>query len=163
MTHWKKIKIIISIILFICVNHAGSQTIITEEFTVTTKAGISLSGELSYPDQTGTFPAAILIWGNGPHTRDVAISGSPTFKQLAAVLNKQGMAVARFDKRGFGKSSGNFTSEGNYTTRDLANDVRQVYHFISGHPKIDTAKVGLIGTSEGSTIAYMVAAEEPQA
>jgi uncharacterized protein len=132
-----------------------------EEFTLRSKAGTELRGEIEYPNRPGKFPAAILIWGNGPHTRDQAISGSPTFKQIAAFLCRKGMAVLRMDKRGFGKSTGKFTAEGNYTTKDLAEDIKLAYSFLNKKAFVDTTKVGLIGHSEGAIIAAMVATEEP--
>ena len=161
MKKWN-IKTLIKLLFFCLFLQAGhAQDMLNEEFILSTPDGIQLSGEIEYPDRPGKFPTAILIWGNGPHTRDVEISGSPTFKQIAKALCEHGMAVARIDKRGFGKSTGTFTSEGNYTTRDLANDIKVVYSYINNHPAVDTSKVGLIGTSEGSIIATMLAAEEP--
>lgn len=138
-----------------------SQSTIKEEFTLHTAGGIELSGEINFPERGSKFPAAILIWGNGPHTRDQEISKSPSFKQIADHLCSKGMAVLRMDKPGFGKSTGRFTSEGNYTTRDLADDIKLAYDHLNKHPKIDTGKIGLIGHSEGSIIASMLAAEIP--
>ena len=137
-----------------------AQKTIKEEVTLNSPAGIRLSGELEYPAKGRKFPAAILIWGNGPHTRDAAISGSPSFKQMADYLVKKGMAVLRMDKRGFGRSTGKFTSEGNYTTKDLADDIRLAYTFLNKHVAVDSNRVGLIGHSEGSIIASILAAED---
>ena len=131
------------------------------EFTIQSNDGIKLSGEVEYPNKPGKFPAAILIWGSGPHTRDQEISGSPMFKQMAAFLIKNGMAVLRMDKRGFGKSQGSAKSEEDYTTKDLANDIKLAYHFLNKQSYVDSTKVGLIGHSEGSIIAAMLGAEEP--
>ena len=155
-------SLFIGLYLFtICPYNIFAQETLQEAFTLSTADGIQLAGEIEYPNKAGKFPTAILIWGNGPHTRDVEISGSPTFKQMATALCAQDMAVVRIDKRGFGKSTGIFTSEGNYTTQDLVNDFKVVYAFINNHPSVDTSKVGLIGTSEGSIISYALAAEEP--
>ncbi|MDC8006173.1 alpha/beta fold hydrolase [Aureisphaera galaxeae] len=137
-----------------------AQHTIKEDFVLTTEEGIQLAGEIEYPNAKGKFPAAILIWGSGPHTRDEEISGSPIFKQIASELIKNGMAVLRFDKRGQGKSTGDFKSEVNYTTHDLANDVAYAYEFLNAHKAVDTSKVGLMGHSEGSIIASMLAAED---
>lgn len=130
------------------------------EFTLQVNDSIKLAGELEYPNKPGKFPAAILIWGSGPHTRNQEISGSPMFKQMADSLVKEGMAVLRMDKRGVGKSTGVPESEGNYTTRDLANDIRLAYAFLNKQPFVDSTKIGLIGHSEGSIIAAMLGAEE---
>jgi uncharacterized protein len=148
--------------IYQCTPGVYAQGTKKEEFTLQSKDGIQLAGQIEYPDKPGKFPAAILIWGSGPHTRDQVVSGSPMFSQISAFLCKQGMAVLRMDKRGFGKSSaGSFKAEGKYTTRDLANDIKIAYSFLNKKDFIDSTKVGLIGHSEGSTIAAMLAAEEP--
>ena len=136
-----------------------AQTILKEEFSLTTEAGDTLAGEITFPNKKGKFPAAILIWGSGPHTRDQVISGSPIFQQMGSVLNDEDVVVMRMDKRGYGKSTGDFRSEDNYTTRDLANDVLMAYNYLNQHHAVDTTKVGLIGHSEGSIIASILAAE----
>ncbi len=138
---------------------AVGQNTITEEFTLKANDSLQLAGDIMYPSTPGKYPAAILIWGSGPHTRDETISGNPIFKQLADVLVAEGMIVLRMDKRGYGKSSGNFLSEDNYTTLDLANDVQLAFNFLEKHKAVDTTRMGLIGHSEGSIIASMIAAK----
>jgi pimeloyl-ACP methyl ester carboxylesterase len=156
------IKLIVSVFLLITFsNNAFSQKTIKEEFTLPAADGIQLAGEIEYPNKAGKFPAAILIWGNGPHTRDEEISGTPIFKQIAEELLKEDMVVLRMDKRGFGKSTGeNITSEGNYTTQDLADDVKLAYDLLNKHKSVDTTRVGLIGHSEGTMIASILSAED---
>lgn len=149
------------ITFIISINLCYSQKTLIEEFHLSTHDGIQLSGEIEYPNKSGKFPAAILIWGNGPHTRDMEISGSSVFKQIADSLLKLDMAVLRMDKRGFGKSTGKtIESEGNYTTRDLANDVKLAYNYLNNQKNIDTTRVGLIGHSEGSIISSILLAED---
>ena len=138
-----------------------TQSTLQEEFDLVTPSGDTLAGEIAYSNKKGKFPAAILIWGSGPHTRDQVISGSPIFKQISEALIAQGMVVMRLDKRGYGNSSGDYRSEDNYTTRDLADDISLAYDYLNQHAAVDTAKVGLIGHSEGSIIASMLAAEDP--
>lgn len=137
-----------------------AQTSLKEEFVLETTDGIKLAGEIEYPNQKGKFPAAILIWGSGPHTRDQVISGTPIFKQIAEELIQEGMFILRMDKRGYGKSTGAFQSEDNYTTRDLAKDIKLAYDYLNVHPLVDTTRIGLIGHSEGSIIASILGSEE---
>ncbi len=149
-------------ILSIAITSMGcAQTSLVEEFTLTTPDGIKLVGEIEYPNKVGRFPAAILIWGNGPHTRDETISGTPIFKQIKDELLEEDMVVLRMDKRGFGESTGEgITSEGNYTSRDLANDVKLAYDLLNKHKSVDTSRVGMIGHSEGTIISAILGAEE---
>lgn len=52
----------------------------------------------------------ILIAGSGPHGRnaDATIGNHKTFLVLADYLSHRGIGTFRFDKRGCGKSTGNF-------------------------------------------------------
>lgn|GEM_PF-7039570 len=148
-------------ILTMFLSFGWTQSTLQEEFSLVTPAGDTLAGEIAYPNREGKFPAAILIWGSGPHTRDQVISGSPIFKQISEALIAQDIAVMRLDKRGYGNSNGDYRSEDNYTTRDLADDISLAYNYLNQHVVVDTTKVGLIGHSEGSIIASMLAAEDP--
>jgi len=155
------LKIVIALLIALPFITNGQQ-MHSREIRLQAADGTVLAGQLDYPPGGGRLPAAILIWGNGPHTREASISGTPVFLQMAGFLVKKGMAVLRLDKRGFGKSGGTFTSEGHYTTRDLADDIREAYRYLARDPMIDTSRIGLIGHSEGALIAAMLAAETPR-
>lgn len=128
---------------------------IAEEVTFdNTKDNISLTGTLTYP-KTGTkFPVVILITGSGPQDRNEEIFGHKSFAVIADDLTKKGIAVLRYDDRGVGKSTGDFS---NSTSEDFANDVRSAIEFLKTRPEIDHKNLGLIGHSEGGMIAPMVA------
>ncbi len=81
------------------------------------KAQVSLAGTLTVPRGPGSFPAAILIAGSGPQDRDETVAGHRPFLVLADHLTRKGIAVLRYDKRGIGKSTGNFDQA---TTEDFA-------------------------------------------
>lgn len=138
-----------------------AQNFSSKEVTIKTPdTSVTLAGTLLTPKGKGHFPAILLIQGNGPHTRDDSISGSPLFKQFAEYFAEKGAVVLRVDKRGFGKSTGNVTrSEGNYTTLDLAKDFTSAYEFLNKQPLVDTARVGVIGHSEGGLISSILASQ----
>ena len=117
-------------------------------------AKISLAGTLTLPPGKGPFPAAILLSGSGPHDRDESLVGHRPFLVLADHLTRRGIAVLRFDKRGIGKSTGDYT---NATTADFASDAEAVLAYLKTRKEIDPKKIGLIGHSEGGMIAPMVA------
>lgn len=117
-------------------------------------ARVSLAGTLTLPPGPGPFPAAVLICGSGPHDRDESIAGHHPFLVLADHLTRKGIAVLRFDKRGFGKSTGNYSQA---TTEDFANDAESALAYLKTRKEIDTKKIGLIGHSEGGIIAPIVA------
>lgn len=118
--------------------------------------GIRLAGTLSVPQGRGPHPSVILIAGNGPHTRDQIISGTPVFRLIADHLTRSGIAVLRYDKRGRGSSTGP-ENEDDSTTDEFASDARACFNFLKKRAEIDPDKIGLIGHSEGAMIAPMVA------
>jgi pimeloyl-ACP methyl ester carboxylesterase len=74
---------------------------------------------------------------------------------LADYLTRKGIAVLRFDKRGIGRSTGNYA---NATTVDFAGDAEAALAFLKTRKEMDPEKTGLIGHGEGGMIAPMVAA-----
>lgn len=118
------------------------------------KAGISLAGTLTLPREQGPFPAAILLAGSGPLDRDEADDGHRPFLVLADYLTRKGIAVFRYDKRGIGKSTGNYDEA---TTADFASDAEAALSFLKTRKEIATGEIGLVGHSEGGVIAPMIA------
>jgi len=123
-------------------------------------AGIKLAGTLSIPDGAGPFPAVVLICGSGPETRDEDVMGHKIFLVLADALNRRGVAVLRYDKRGVGESSGNYATA---TLTDFAADAESALAFLKSRPEIAADRVGLVGHSEGGAVAPMVAVRDPSA
>ncbi len=119
-------------------------------------ADISLAGTLTLPDKTGKFPAVVLITGSGPQDRNEELMGHKPFLVLADHLTRNGIAVLRYDDRGFGKSTGEFNGA---TSADFATDVQSAMDYLKTRKEIDPSKIGLIGHSEGGFIAPMVAAK----
>ncbi len=117
-------------------------------------AHISLSGTLTLPQGPGPFPVAILLSGSGPHDRDETIEGHRPFLVLADHLTRKGIAVLRFDKRGVGKSTGNYD---NATIQDFAADAQSAVAYLKTRKDLDPKRIGLIGHSEGGLAAPIVA------
>lgn len=117
---------------------------------------ISLSGTLTLPSPTGPFPAVILIHGSSPLDRDETILGHKPFLVLSDHFTRHGIAVLRFDKRGVGKSTGNYN---NATTEDFCDDVAKGVEYLKSRPEIIRNQIGLVGHSEGGVVAPMLAAK----
>jgi pimeloyl-ACP methyl ester carboxylesterase len=134
----------------------------TEEVSYENPAapGVKLAGTLTLPRGAGKFPAVLLISGSGPQDRDESLMGHKPFLVLADHLTRQGIAVLRVDDRGVGKSSGNFAAS---TSEDFASDAVAGVRYLKGHARVNPARIGLAGHSEGGLIAPMVAARWPAA
>lgn len=132
-----------------------------EHVKVPGKGGHALAGTLTIPaGTTSRFPVVITITGSGGQDRDEYIPivpGFRPFRQLADSLTRRGIAVLRFDDRGVGESTGDFTTA---TSADFADDVRSVVTWLRARPEIDPERIILMGHSEGGMIAPMVAATD---
>jgi hypothetical protein len=130
-----------------------------EVFFFNKSANVKLAGTLTYPklkpNSTQQFTAIILISGSGPQTRNEELLGHKPFLVLADYYTRKGYAVLRFDDRGVGKSTGDFSQA---TTADFASDVESAVKFLQHHFVVNPTKIGLMGHSEGGVIAPMVAA-----
>lgn len=123
------------------------------------KFNIKLAGTLTIPAGTGPFKTVVMITGSGPQNRDEELMGHKPFWVIADYLSRNGIAVLRFDDRGFAKSQGNFAEA---TSADFATDAEAAFEFLNDNPKINHTETGFIGHSEGGLIASMVAASNPE-
>jgi len=117
--------------------------------------GHKLSGTLTYPT-TAIKSVAILLSGSGPTTRDADVFGHKVFAVLADQLTRQSIAVLRYDDRGVGESTGNFSSA---TSKDFASDANAAFTFLANNQKFKNSKIGFIGHSEGGLIGAIAGAE----
>jgi len=126
-----------------------------EEITFENKEiGITLAGTFTYPKEGKNFPAVVLVSGSGPQNRDEELLSHKPFLVWSDYLTKNGIAVLRFDDRGFGKSTGNF---GSAITQDFVTDALSAVNYLKGRKEVDVKKIGIIGHSEGGLIAPIAA------
>ena len=118
------------------------------------EAVISLSGTFTRPAKKGKFPVVVLISGSGRHDRDGSMVTHRPFLVLSDYLTSKGIAVLRYDDRGFKKSTGDFNTA---TTADFAQDVLSAVSYLKTRKDINTKKIGLVGHSEGGIIAPLAA------
>jgi fermentation-respiration switch protein FrsA (DUF1100 family) len=120
------------------------------------KAKICIAGTLTIPRGKGPFPAVLLVAGSGPADRDESILGHKPFLVLADHLTRQGIAVLRVDKRGIGKTTGTFRGSG---MEEFASDALAGVEYLKSRPEVDAKGIGLVGHSEGGSVAPMVAVQ----
>lgn len=118
--------------------------------------GVALSGTLSIPllKKNQTVPAVVMVTGSGPQNRDEEMLEHKPFAVIADYLARNGVASLRYDDRGSGKSKGDFVKSTTYTFKD---DAKSGIEFMRTIPGI--GKTGVLGHSEGGTIAFMLGGE----
>jgi fermentation-respiration switch protein FrsA (DUF1100 family) len=116
--------------------------------------GVTLAGTLTTPPGNGPHPAVVLVSGSGPQDRDETVFGHRPFLVLADYLTRNGIAVLRYDDRGVGESTGDFSTA---VTPDFADDAEGAVRYLATLPAVDREKIGIIGHSEGAIVAPIVA------
>lgn len=131
----------------------------TEEVTFTNPAdGAKLSGTLTYPMNfqfSKDVPVLVMVTGSGQQNRDEELFDHRPFLVIADYLAKQGIATLRYDDRGVGGSTGEVA---NATTHDFMGDAIAALDYVRSTGKF--GKCGVLGHSEGGTIAMMIAGRQ---
>jgi fermentation-respiration switch protein FrsA (DUF1100 family) len=122
------------------------------------EAKIQLAATLTVPPGKGPFPAVLLMAGSGPHDRDETLAGHKPFLVLADYLTRKGIVVLRADKRGVGKSGGDYSQA---VMEDFASDAEAGVAYLKTRAEVDPKKIGLVGHSEGGIEAPMAAVQDP--
>lgn len=135
----------------------------SEELSFVGRDGaVTLHGTLTLPEEEGPFPALVLVTGSGTQNRDEELFDHKPFLVLADYLTRHGIAVFRYDDRGYGATAEEALRLRGSTTSDLAEDALGAFDRLRAHPAVDRSRIGIGGHSEGGTIAFMAAAREPQ-
>ena len=137
--------------------------------------GIELAGTLLMPkDGPGLVPAMLLLPGSGPTDRDGnSGNGAVTIKtdilkQIAERLAAEGVASLRFDKRAMIRYQALWPKSAAEIDKFFAfshfiNDANSARYFLRAQPRIDPARVGILGHSEGGLYAMEIASNAAKA
>ena len=124
-----------------------------EESVSFTNAGYTFNGTLTLPENyTKQTPVVLMVTGSGQQNRDEELFEHKPFAVIADALARQGIASLRYDDRGWGDKSVNFAD---FTTDDFRQDAAAALPLLRKRFN----KVGILGHSEGGTIAMMLAAK----
>ena len=126
----------------------------TEEVTFTNERdGAILAGTLSVPD--GATTVLLMVTGSGQQNRDEELMGHKPFAVIADRLARSGIATLRYDDRATAQSVGGNVADA--TTEDFACDAEAGISYLRQSGRF--ARVGILGHSEGGTIAFMLGAK----
>lgn len=124
-----------------------------EESVSFTNAQYTFNGTLTLPENySKNTPVVLMVTGSGQQNRDEELFSHKPFAVIADALARQGIASLRYDDRGWGDESVNFAD---FTTDDFRQDAAAAIPLLRKRFN----KVGILGHSEGGTIAMMLAAE----
>ncbi|MCR5157657.1 MAG: lysophospholipase [Prevotella sp.] len=134
----------------------------TEEVTFRNeKDSATLAGTLTWPvgysQKSKKKPVVgLLVSGSGQQNRDEELMYHKPFLVIADYLARQGIATLRYDDRATGASVGGDVA--NATTEDFSRDAAAGLAFLRN--KKAFSKIGLLGHSEGGSIAFMLGAKK---
>ncbi len=123
-----------------------------------TQQKVSLDGTLTLPASDSAVPAVVLLSVAGPNDRNQGFAGHAGFHVLADYLTRRGIAVARFDDRGVGGSTGNYFAA---SWNDLSSDANAIIKYLQQQPGIDPHKIGVAGMSQGGAVGALTAGINP--
>lgn len=151
-------------VLFAASASAQTGGFLQEEVSFESVPGVTLAATVSVPVGEGPFPAVVLVSGSGLQDRDggpdnpLMPSGLRMYRDLAHALTRRGILVLRYDERGAGASTAGPDPQ-SVTTYDYAQDAAEAVRQLASRP--DVRWVGVVGHSEGGTVAPLVAGAEP--
>ena len=109
--------------------------------------GIHLAGTLTSPSTRGKHPALILVHASGAEDREYLLP-------FARFLIRHGIAVLGYDKRGVGRSTGDWNTA---SFDDLAGDVIAAFEYLKTRPDVDHSRIGLLGWSQAGWVMPLAA------
>jgi pimeloyl-ACP methyl ester carboxylesterase len=135
----------------------ATRTPIRQEEVIFKNGDVTLAGTLLLPAAKGQkkqkHPALVFTHGSGAQSREM-------YWGLGYLYAARGFAVLAYDKRGVGKSTGNWREA---SFQDLADDAIAGAKFLQARTDIAANQIGFWGQSQGGWIAPLAASRFPDA
>ena len=143
-------KALLMVVLFLHSLEARGESHSVEEVEFTSH-GDRLSGSIVFPVDREIHSAVVFVHGSGKQTRNM---------QWAERFANEGVAALVYDKRGVGRSGGEYEGEQSVGERNivlLADDAVSALNALSSHPALKGVPVGLAGISQAGWIIPLAA------
>ncbi|MEM7787035.1 MAG: alpha/beta fold hydrolase [Bacteroidota bacterium] len=156
--------LLFSLLLALAPSASSQSAFAEEDITFASVDGVTLAGTVAVPDGDGPFPAVVLVSGSGLQDRDggpdapIFPTGYRFYRDLAHALTEAGILTLRYDERGVGESTDG-PDPASVTTFDYADDAAAAVRALDARG--DVRWVGIVGHSEGGTVAPLAAGAEP--
>jgi pimeloyl-ACP methyl ester carboxylesterase len=141
--------IILLLSLIYCTQSLGEE-LRSEEIEFVSH-GATLSGTIVFPPENEMHSAVVFIHGSGEQTRDL---------NWAERFAADGIAALVYDKRGVGKSGGQYEGNQNVSEKNislLADDAVSALRALSAQPSLKSIPLGFAGISQAGWIAPVAA------
>ena len=110
-------------------------------------------GEIFLDPNSQLHPAIVFLVGSGPNSTHTGLYTDFVRENLEQIFLQHGVALMYFDKRGVGLSEGRWHRTDLY---ERADDARAAVQFLQQHPDIDPKRIGVVGHSQGGTVAQIL-------
>jgi dienelactone hydrolase len=131
-----------------------------EQHVVAGAEGWPLPGTLTMPVGDGPFAAVVLVHGSGPHDRDGTSGPNRPLRDIAVGLASRGVAVLRYDKRSLLHAQ-RLAAPGTTVSDEVIDDALAGVALLRRTPRIDPARVFVLGHGLGGTLAPRIAEADP--
>ena len=116
------------------------------------KGSIQVPVDLVFPRGAGPFPAMVIAHGSG------GVSKQNEYR-YAAILSAMGVASAIPDGYKARGVKDTIMNQGDVEASELADDAMRILAALVKHPKIDPARIGVMGFSKGGIVSLYTAIE----
>lgn len=133
-----------------------------EQVIICTNSAYPLKGILTMPETwIGKVPAAVFVHGSGPLDMDETIGATKMFRDLATGLAQRGIASLRYNKRthSYGKQMLEELGGSLSVEEEIIQDAICAANMLKADSRVDSARVFLIGHSQGGMLAPRIDAE----
>lgn len=114
--------------------------------------GHVIPATLCIPDGSSRFPAVVMLHGTASNRNE---AGDGYRKAAPVLAEKYGIATIRIDFMGNGDSKADYTG---YTFTSAVADAVKAAQYIGSLKNIDSSRIGVMGWSQGGTIALLACA-----